>query len=91
MGSKPSKEVSGQVQLDRLSDVVYFIRQGIYYWRDLIVMKAPYRWSAQILLSSNRLKKVEFWCESNLREDAEQRCKALFGVTDVRQMVREWS
>ena len=54
-------------------------------------MKAPYRWSAQILLDSNRLKKVEFWCESNLKEDAEQRCKALFGVTDVRQMIRERS
>ena len=91
MGSQSRQKVSGQVQLDRLSDVVYFIRHGIYYWRDLIVMKAPYRWSAQILLSSNRLKKVEFWCESNLREDAEQRCKALFGVTDVRQLLREWS
>ena len=91
MGSQPSKEVSGQVQLDRLSDVVYFFRQGFHYWRDLIVMKAPYKWSAQILLSSNRLKKVEFFCESNLREDAEQRCKALFGVTDVRQMLREWN
>ena len=91
MGSQSSKEVSGQVQLDRLSDVVYFIRQGIYYWRDLIIMKSPYKWSAQILLSSNRLKKVEFFCDSNLKEDAEQRCKALFGVTDVRQMVREWS
>ena len=91
MGSQLGKEVSGQVQLDRLSDVVYFLRQGFYYWRDIIVMKAPYRWSAQILLDSNRLKKVEFWCESNLKEDAEQRCKALFGVTDVRQMIREWS
>ena len=91
MGSQPRKEVSGQVQLDRLSDVVCFIRQGIYYWRDLIIMKSPYKWSAQILLSSNRLKKVEFFCDSNLKEDAEQRCKALFGVTDVRQMVREWS
>ena len=91
MGSQSRKKVSGQVQLDRLSDVVCFIRQGIYYWRDLIVMKAPYKWSAQILLDSNRLKKVEFWCESNLKEDAEQRCKALFGVTDVRQMIREWS
>ena len=90
MGSQLGKEVSGQVQLDRLSDVVCFIRQGIYYWRDLIVMKAPYKWSAQILLDSNRLKKVEFFCESNLKQDAEQRCKALFGVTDVRQLVREW-
>tara|TARA_R100000008_G_C3535145_1_gene141565 strand:+ start:85 stop:360 length:276 start_codon:yes stop_codon:yes gene_type:complete len=91
MGSQSRKKVSGQVQLDRLSDVVYFFRQGFYYWRDIIVMKAPYRWSAQILLDSNRLKKVEFWCESNLKQDAEQRCKALFGVTDVRQMIREWS
>ena len=91
MGSQSRQKVSGQVQLDRLSDVVYFLRQGFYYWRDIIVMKAPYRWSAQILLDSNRLKKVEFWCESNLKEDAEQRCKALFGVTDVRQMIREWS
>ena len=40
---------------------------------------------------SNRLKKVEFFCDSNLKEDAEQRCKALFGVTDVRQLLREWS
>ena len=46
------------------------------------------KWSAQILLSSNRLKKVEFFCESNLRQDAEQRCKALYGVTDVRQLTR---
>ena len=91
MGSQSRQKVSGQVQLDRLSDVVYFLRQGFYYWRDIIVMKAPYKWSAQILLDSNRLKKVEFWCESNLKEDAEQRCKALFGVTDVRQMIREWS
>ena len=75
--------------MDGLSSGLYFVRQGIYYWRDLIVMKAPYRWSAQILLSSNRLKKVEFWCESNLREDAEQRCRSLFGVTDVRQLKRE--
>ena len=91
MGSQPRKKVSRQVQLNRLPDVVCFIRQGIYYWRDLIVMKAPYKWSAQILLDSNRLKKVEFFCESNLKQDAEQRCKALFGVTDVRQMIREWS
>ena len=91
MGSQPRKKVSGQVQLNRLPDVVCFIRQGIYYWRDIIVMKAPYKWSAQILLDSNRLKKVEFFCESNLKQDAEQRCKALFGVTDVRQLLREWS
>ena len=91
MGSQLGKEVSGQVQLDRLSDVVCFIRQGIYYWCDLIVMKAPYKWSAQILLDSNRLKKVEFWGESNLKQDAEQRCRSLFGVTDVRQLLREWN
>ena len=91
MGSQPRKKVSRQVQLNRLPDVVCFIRQGFYYWRDIIVMKAPYKWSAQILLDSNRLKKVEFLCESNLKQDAEQRCKALFGVTDVRQLLREWS
>ena len=50
-----------------------------------------YRWSAQILVSSNRLQKVEFLSTSNLREDAEQRCRALFGVTDVRQLKREWN
>tara|TARA_B100001250_G_C19124749_1_gene496911 strand:- start:147 stop:398 length:252 start_codon:yes stop_codon:yes gene_type:complete len=83
--------MSRQVWMDRLSSSRYFIRQGICYWRDLIVMKSPYRWSAQVLLPSNRLKKVEFFCESNLKEDAEQRCKALFGVTDVRQLLREWS
>tara|TARA_B100001250_G_C19437286_1_gene630138 strand:+ start:110 stop:274 length:165 start_codon:yes stop_codon:yes gene_type:complete len=49
------------------------------------------KWSAQILLSSNRLTKVEFLCHSNLREDAEQKCKALFGVSDVRQLKREWT
>ena len=49
------------------------------------------KWSAQILLSSNRLTKVEFLCQSNLREDAEQRCRSLFGVTDVRQLKREWN
>ena len=91
MGSYLSKEVSRQVWIDRLSDVVYFFRQGFHYWRDLIVMKAPYKWSAQILLDSNRLKKVEFWCESNLKQDAEQRCRSLFGVTDVRQLLREWN
>ena len=48
------------------------------------------KWSAYILLSSNRLTKVEFVCESNLRQDAEQRCKSLYGVTDVRQLKREW-
>ena len=83
--------MSRQVWVDRLSSSRYFIRQGIYYWRDTIVMKAPYKWSAYILLPSNRLQKVEWLCESNLKEDAEARCKSLFGVTDVRQMVREWN
>ena len=54
-------------------------------------MKAPYKWSAYILLPSNKLQKVEWLCESNLKEDAESRCKSMFGVTDVRQMVREWN
>ena len=35
------------------------------------------KWSAQILLNSNRLTKVEFLCHSNLREDAEQKCNCL--------------
>ena len=50
-----------------------------------------FKWSAHILLSSNRLQKVEFLSSSNLREDAEQRCRSLFGVTDVRQLKREWN
>ena len=50
-----------------------------------------FKWSAQILLSSNRLQKVEFLSPSNLREDAEQRCRSIFGVTDVRQLKREWT
>tara|TARA_Y100001963_G_scaffold141899_1_gene210747 strand:+ start:305 stop:466 length:162 start_codon:yes stop_codon:yes gene_type:complete len=50
-----------------------------------------FKWSAYILLPSNRLQKVEWLCESNLKEDAEQRCKALFGATDVRQLKREWN
>ena len=49
------------------------------------------KWSAQILLNSNRLTKVEFISSSNLREVAEQRCKALYGVTDVRQLTRLWN
>tara|TARA_Y100001936_G_C15811766_1_gene527009 strand:+ start:487 stop:642 length:156 start_codon:yes stop_codon:yes gene_type:complete len=49
------------------------------------------RWSAQILLPSNRLQKVEFICSSNLREDAELKCKALFGSSDIRQLKREWN
>ena len=65
----------------------YLVRQ--YYLATH--MERETKWSAQILLSSNRLKKVEFFCESNLREDAEQRCMALFGVTDVRQLLREWN
>ena len=48
------------------------------------------KWSAYVLLSSNRLTKVEFLSPSNLREDAEQRCKALYGTDDVRQLKREW-
>ena len=48
------------------------------------------KWSAYVLLSSKRLTKVEFVCESNLRQDAEQRCKALYGTDDVRQLKREW-
>tara|TARA_B100000427_G_scaffold135404_1_gene112573 strand:+ start:69 stop:230 length:162 start_codon:yes stop_codon:yes gene_type:complete len=51
----------------------------------------PIRWSAQILLDSNRLQKVEFLSDSNLRQDAEQKCRALFGVTDIRQLKREWN
>tara|TARA_B100001996_G_scaffold335838_1_gene286758 strand:+ start:8324 stop:8497 length:174 start_codon:yes stop_codon:yes gene_type:complete len=49
------------------------------------------RWSAYVMLNSHRLKKVEFSSPSNLREDAEQRCKALYGVSDVRQLTRIWS
>jgi len=67
-----------------------FIRQRFRYWCDLIVMKSPYKWSAYILLDSNRLQKIEFLCESNLRQDAEDRCKALFGSSDIRQLKREW-
>ena len=48
-------------------------------------------WTAQILLESNRLVKVEFTvCKSKLREDAELRCKAVYGVSDVRQLTRVW-
>ena len=54
-------------------------------------MERETKWSAQILLSSNRLKKVEFLSPSNLREDVEQTCKALYGVTDVRQLTRLWN
>ena len=32
---------------------------------------SPYKWEAQVLYPSNRLVKVEFLCESNLRQDAE--------------------
>ena len=49
------------------------------------------KWSAQILLNSNRLTKVEFISPSNLREDAIQRCKALYGVSDFRQLTRLWN
>ena len=51
---------------------------------------AQTKWSAYVLLSSNRLTKVEFVSDSNLRQDAEQRCKALYGTDDVRQLKREW-
>ena len=50
-----------------------------------------YQWTAEVLLPSNRLQKVEFMCPSNLREDAEARCKSLFGVSDVRQLTRVWT
>tara|TARA_R100000152_G_C6658489_1_gene98037 strand:+ start:108 stop:269 length:162 start_codon:yes stop_codon:yes gene_type:complete len=49
------------------------------------------KWSAQILLNSNRLTKVEFISPSNLREDAEQTCKALYGTSDIRQLTRIWN
>ena len=51
----------------------------------------PVKWEAYILLESNRLQKVEFMCESNLRQDAENRCKSMFGVSDVRQLKRIWT
>ena len=54
---------------------------------------AQTKWTAYVLLShreSNRLVKVEFLCPTNLREDAEQRCKALYGTDDVRQLTRQW-
>ena len=54
-------------------------------------MERETKWSAQILLDSNRLTKVEFISPSNLREDAEQTCKALYGVSDVRQLTRLWN
>ena len=59
----------------------------VYYYEPM----KDVQWSAYVLLPSNRLQKVEFMCPSNLREDAENRCKSLFGVTDVRQLKREWS
>ena len=49
------------------------------------------KWQAYILLNSNRLTRVEFFSPSNLREDAEETVKALYGVTDVRQLRRNWS
>ena len=49
------------------------------------------KWTAQIMLQSNRLTRVEFFSPSNLREDAEETVKALYGVTDVRQFRRIWS
>ena len=49
------------------------------------------KWTAQILLQSNRLTRVEFFSPSNLREDAEATVKALYNVTDVRQLRRLWN
>ena len=49
------------------------------------------KWEAYILLPSNRLQKVEFMCSSNLREDAETKCRSMFGVSDVRQLTRVWN
>ena len=49
------------------------------------------KWTAQILLQSNRLTRVEFFSPSNLREDAEETVKALYNVTDVRQLRRLWN
>ena len=43
------------------------------------------------MLQSNRLTRVEFFSPSNLREDAEETVKSLYGVTDVRQLRRLWS
>ena len=48
----------------------------------------PTTWQAKVLYPSNRLVNVEFLCESNLREDAENKCRALFGCDDVRQLRR---
>ena len=48
-------------------------------------------WTAQILLSSNRLQKVKFKCPSNLREDALQTVKSIYGGDDVRQLTRVWN
>ena len=51
----------------------------------------PIKREDYILLESNMLTKVEFLCSSNLRQDAEQRCKSMFGVSDVRQLKRIWT
>ena len=50
-------------------------------------------WSAYILTASNRREKVFFTSKGALREDALQRCKALYGVstTDISQLKREWN
>ena len=61
-----------------------------HFFSDITPMKEV-QWSAWILLPSNRLQKVEFMCESNLKQDAENRCRSLFGVSDVRQLKREWN
>ena len=49
------------------------------------------KWTAQILLQSNRFTILEFFSQSNLREDAEATVKALYNVTDVRQLRRLWN
>ena len=49
------------------------------------------KWTAQILIHSNRLTRVEFFSPSNLREDAEAIVKALYNVTEVRQLRRLWN
>ena len=50
----------------------------------------PTTWQAKVLYPSNRLVNVEFLCESNIREDAENTCRALVGCDDVRQWSRVW-
>ncbi len=49
------------------------------------------KWTAQIMLQSNRLTRVVSASASTVRADAEASVKALYGVTDVRQLRRLWS